>query len=202
MTIDVYISDVKADGSCFFRCLYNSLKNQKLLNRFLLYLDIDYDINEEIFVNLMRCLIRNKILHDNALVEYYLTFREDFIKDKETLRLKLDTSLRKTIFYYIKDILESSDFKNFITLDNFNNVCGDMISQNSTYVCEFEINVMKSILSNIGINLRILNDVEVLRNESFNNNTLYLVNLGEIHYNYIEVVKPVRRKPSTKSRRR
>ena len=106
----LYLNDVKGDGNCFFRCIYESLKDKELLRRFLRKVNYpEKEISKKQFIKLLRSMIALSMYNTDILKDCYDSFNGDFYECKDTLKEKI-LSYDNTIFGFIYNFLPEKHF--------------------------------------------------------------------------------------------
>lgn len=172
--------DVLPDGSCFYRAVYNVLKAhnnlQKFVKCFLRSVD-DYQNEEDLFVKHVRIrmskLIKERKDHkyiknvfktlDDASKEDYLMILDAFpswIREKYEKKPRSEESFRTFIAKHIKSL--------------------------SSWASEIDITIFMHFINKClkTIRIHILNRIPSTRFKP-EQNTLYLLNVNEVHYNYL-----------------
>lgn len=192
-----YLCDVKGDGSCFYRALYNALKQTKLLYRFLMiFEDTDshgISMDEEKFIKVCRSIIIDSIEREESLSSYYESFKDDFENDKETLDIKIRSTFTRTVFSFLSKVLDYEEDE-FIDYETFKKLVVKRLKSNDTYASQLEVYFMKDFLEeNCAIELKILYDIN-LKMFDLSKDIIYLVNQDEKHYKYIMYRNSMERK--------
>ena len=179
----VEILDVRGDGSCFYRSIYNSVKNTKIINRiipFFNYLYNDLEIvenpSEKGFVKFTRLLISKLILSNNdyKIVKDVYNNLKSLTKDeyKEVI----------TSFPDWFDFTYSSMQK--ISEDYFRIFIATNVKKTKNWVSQIEIEILQNLLAEIDLTLIIINN-NIKRGFRFKKNEIYILNIGEYHYKSI-----------------
>jgi hypothetical protein len=179
----VEILDVRGDGSCFYRSIYNSIKNTKIMNRiipFFNYLYNDLEIvenpSEKGFVKFTRLLISKLILSNNdyKIVKDVYNNLKSLTKDeyKEVI----------TSFPDWFDFTYSSMQK--ISEDYFRIFIATNVKKTKNWVSQIEIEILQNLLAEIDLTLIIINN-NIKRGFRFKKNEIYILNIGEYHYKSI-----------------
>tara|TARA_Y100000389_G_scaffold40327_1_gene34894 strand:- start:3935 stop:4564 length:630 start_codon:yes stop_codon:yes gene_type:complete len=174
--MNIEIIDVLNDGSCFYRSLYFSLRYTANINLFLrlfFHEEFSNKWTEEYFISRLRSFLSKSIKNGNDFDISENTFISLTSYDFETYTLIINTLFDESISL----ILENKPK----TLKKFRNILSKNILLNSTWVTQIEIEIIQKIIDN-QINLEILHKIP---NYKLNSKTVYLLNINEIHYNYI-----------------
>lgn len=185
-TTEYIILNVKGDGSCFYRSLYICLKEYNILDRIIKHLETlnteynnqNIEINEEEFVRLARYTLSYLIRSGKDYQIVKRVYKNFETYDNETFKevLKSFPQWFNFKFYYIKDYNEK-----IMTTRIFSNTFSESIKENINWVTEIEIEILKNIFSELGINIVIINN-KVKENFLFNDKTIYVMNIRECHY--------------------
>lgn len=200
------VVDVEGDGSCFFRSIYNYLNHSNMNKTNLLKNEIykcielgKKDDTENKFVKKIREKISSMIMNEDTTL----------IKDLFETMSNMDKETYKEL-YNIENALP--DFvrkrykqppKQYIT---FKKNYSEAVKKNSHYATEFEFNILLSILrscvENIELNITMIDNYDTDEIDATNpnyprlvqkvfsgmsNNTIYLVNISNEHYNYLSL---------------
>lgn len=180
------IKDVKGDGSCFFRSIYGAAKDKrgalkKLVKCFLYPEKLkEYKNDEELFVKDMRHKLCDTILHEND---------GDVIKNIYSTLIELSDENYKMVIEGFPSWMRK-EFKIKPQSEKiFRKTIAERVLKNSTWVSEIEVNIVKDTLKyciGSGLNIIILNTPP---NKYFKPKfkTLYILNIGEVHYNYLSL---------------
>ena len=201
------IVDVDDDGSCFFRSIYNYLKysninvnqNKSLQNEIYKCIELEDGATENKFVKKIRDKISNMIMNEETTL----------IKDLFETVSSMDKQTYKEL-YNIDNALPDFVRKRYRLppkqYDTFKKNYADSVKKNSHYATEFEFNILLSILKtcidNLELNITMIDsyDIDEIDDKNPNyprliqkvfsgtsNNTIYLVNISNEHYNYIRL---------------
>lgn len=165
------IVDVEGDGACFYRALYLSLNHIDMLDRYCRCLELVNVTSETSFVNAMKAKIVANMIDSEYISNMYDELKT---KDKQTYKEIIagwDANVRMRLKVLPK------------TLDEFKTVLREEISKISCYATEIEISYIKSICDDV-VNITVIID-NVKPSQTFNKNNVYLLNLGELHYNAV-----------------
>jgi hypothetical protein len=170
--------DVKGDGSCFFRALFCSLKINNMLENFMKCLFVDESIlpDEDAFVQLIRYYYSDKILNDENLIttNLYAYLKEQYEKDRKTYSIITRNS-----------IPWMNELKNFPKFDKFKEMFANKLKQTSYWIGAWEYEFLQTQMKKCtNMIIYIFND-RIDEDFIFKQNTVYLINLNEKHYNYI-----------------
>jgi hypothetical protein len=175
--------DVKGDGSCFYRSIYNSAKHTNLLKRVVDQFssiggyEIEKQPSENEFVKLIRYTLSDMV-----------KYSEDYgiIKDVHKYFKSLDRETYREVLNAFPDWFERAfrNFKDDESRKRFRNTFSDSIKKVNNWVTEIEIEIIKNVLMEAGIVVIVINN-NVKRNFVFEPDTIYVLNIGEYHYNSI-----------------
>ena len=200
------VVDVEGDGSCFFRSIYNYLKYSNINRNDLLKNEIykcielgDKDDTENKFVKKIREKISSMIMNEETTL----------IKDLFETMSNMEKETYKEL-YSIENALPDFVKKRYKLppkqYDTFKKNYADSVKKNSHYATEFEFNILLSILRScvdtIELNITMIDsyDIDEINDTNANyprliqkvfsgmsNNTIYLVNISNEHYNYLKL---------------
>lgn len=161
------VVNVLGDGSCFFRSIFVSLKTLAKYTK----------INEDVFVRSIRNILSRQIrVSKNDLVtDIYRNLYDIKQNDSET-------------FFQMMNAFPCwfvTSFRNFPSTEReFRRVLSSHIKKFQSWVSEIEVRLTQEYFSkNHNIKIVILNSIP--NNLRFRKNTIYLLNIGENHYNSI-----------------
>lgn len=181
------VGEVIGDGSCFFRALYNAARNTgnifKLIECFMSQTIPNVHLSkwtEDYFVDKIRKQFSNRIKLGNdynlsrEIYEYLL---EMYQTDKKT-------------YHQILKAFPSWAVKEFKTapssLNKFRNLFAEHVAKRTSWVSELEVRLMQKLLMRCtGLKLVIFNNLPSNPSNKLDCNTMYLVNQGEVHYEYL-----------------
>ena len=190
--------NVRGDGSCFYRSIYNFLNDFDLKDEFnnCVFKDKNYskkyekwlksekpskENEENFFVNIIRRTLRDRILKN-----------EDYNITMETYNYLSDVYHKYGIDNYKEVVKNNMDWmgskkhiKTFPTFESFKEKLANRIRTLDYWATELEVEIIKEILNNCS-NLKIHIFIDkVPKNYKYRHNTIYLLNIDGIHYNYI-----------------
>lgn len=185
------IFDVKGDGSCFFRSLYNAAihtGNISTVIRRLKTPNIPYpeEWTEDTFVRFIRYSISDIITNPitGSMPRRHIQAKEglqDMFTNLKTIR---DES--KSTYKAIIDAYPQWFQNHFAKLPKsftlFSKRLAKQVVRKSSWVSEIEVRMILQILHNVPI---IILNSPPKRKDQLDCKTMYLLNLGESHYNYI-----------------
>lgn len=173
------IVNVIGDGSCFFRSIYKYLKYADVLEYVSLKLNnnISKVTSQNDFVILLR-IVLSKIIKNqddsDIIKNVYNTLSE---VDKETYSILIESFPQWFI-------------KNFKKLPNnegiFRNKISKEIKEITNWAGEIEVKLVEQLFYRLfKFKLVIINSTNLKKEYKFKNNTIYLLNGNEVHYNAI-----------------
>lgn len=171
------VNDVKPDGSCFYRSVYNVLKCYSYLIPFCNYVFKRHYDNEDVFVVELRKYISSIITQK---------------KDGNHIH-NIFTTLREVDSMTYKEILNGMPSW-FVRLhpnrprdeDVFRENVATSVRRINAWASQVDIPIFMTIFNKCfkrHVTLTILNDIPAKM--LMRKNTLFVLNLGEAHYNYI-----------------
>jgi len=178
------IKDVKADGSCFYRSIYHAAKVSNVLDKlvhcFLNKEVAEYENDEEKFVTDIRNILGYKIENelDNGII--HDIFENISSYDSETYKAVLESMPS----WFQKEFKKKPKKE-----DIFRKAFVKRIKDKKSWASETDIRVFTHIFNKCvdDFSLVILN-TEPDKKFKPSKKTLYLVNIGEVHYNYLEII--------------
>ena len=186
------VHDVKADGSCFFRSIYHSARFTGNLPYILKYVigvktPVLESWNEELFVVEIRKSFASKLLHGTFLDTIYTNLHDLYVNDKATYREIIMSSYPRWFVKLFKRMPHS--------LDTFKSQYASSVLKITNWVGQIEVEFFYNLLAKKHSRsssqtkypvpqLVILNNVPS-RKAQLDCKTMYLLNIDEIHFNYI-----------------
>jgi hypothetical protein len=191
----VTVHDVKADGSCFFRSIYYSAKYTGNLKYILKYvIDVKKpvleDWTEELFVTEIRKAFAIKLRNGQFLNNIYAYLHEVYVNSRDTYN--------EIIMAY--PTWFTRHFKHMPnTLESFKEKFASHILNKKNWVSQIEVEFFKTILtkrmrssasasstatSSKPPEFVIFNTLPP-KTQVLNCTTMYILNIDEVHYNYI-----------------
>lgn len=183
------VRDVRGDGSCFFRALYNAALHTghlKAMSRAFGFPRVPEVTDEDTFVHYARLALGHMLTKPVVwplIVDIHKYLREVRKESKET-------------YYAILEAYPSWFQRAFKRVprkvEDFVEILASKISHKHNWVSEIEVRVVLHVLHRASIPIEILNKVPSTTRHK-RTDTMYLLNLGEAHYNYL-LRRPVRKK--------
>lgn len=179
------IKDVIGDGSCFFRSVYGAAKKKRgaLKKIVTCFLDpdrlVEYRNDEELFVKDMRSHLSNRIkkrTDGEVIKNLYRSFRA---LSEEDYALVIDS---------MPAWMERAFPEKPKHEGTFRSVISKKVLEKSSWVSEVEVNIVRDTLKHcIGDDLHIviLNTKPDKKTFKMKSKTLYVLNIDEVHYNYL-----------------
>ena len=190
--------DVDGDGSCLYRAIYNFLNDFHLKDEFnnCVFKDKNYlkkyekwlksekqskENEENFFVNIIRQTLRDRILKS-----------EDYNITMKTYKYLSDVYHNYGIDNYKEVVKNNIDWmgskkhiKTFPTFESFKEKLANRIRTLGYWATELEVEIIQEILNHCS-NLKIHIFIDkVPKNYKYRQNTIYLLNINGMHYNYI-----------------
>lgn len=194
MVLLLSIRDVKGDGSCFYRALYNASLHTGNLRKVLRAFGIktnDHIWNEELFVAHVRKALATCIMESSILPQSQLKGR---VKTTYNLLHNIYTNIyeirkaSKETYYAMLEAYPTWFSTSFKKLPHsFQEFCTKLshcITKKSNWVSEIEVRLVEILSSRYSVSIQIFNSFpqNTIR---LNCTTIYLLNRSETHYNYI-----------------
>jgi hypothetical protein len=185
---DLSIKPTMSDGNCFYSSVYRSLIDKGFLNN--LY-DCIPQLKSSDELNFIINLREYTALYAiNDIKNMFNYFIEEFDKgmDEQTFleNIKYLGGIYNVLLQYKKENKFQKQYE-----DDFVKDIQDIIKTNTIYAGEIEVTNVIKILKNCGIEVKIFNNYEKAKKYISNisdkeyNNTLFFLNLGELHWVYI-----------------
>jgi len=185
------IHDVMSDGSCFYRSVFNVLKAHGVLERFCRCFLDDIVGDEDRFVKQVRhrlsIIIKNRDDH-NIIKSIYKTLKA---YDEESYALVLES---------LPSWLQKEFPSKPESLKAFRTVIAKRIAHMKSWASEIDIRLFTLLFEKClkGYKLFIFNGVPKQSSFKPEKNTLYLINIGEVHYNYIVLKQQPKKRKSAR----
>lgn len=174
--MNIEVKDVFGDGSCFYRSLYFSLRYTGNIIPFItLFFNEEFNSNwtEIFFVKKIRENISNRIKKNkdfNITEKVYKSLCEyDNETYIEVLTILFDSCLENELKTLPK------------TYNKFSNIISKNILSLSSWITQIEIEIIQHIIDD-HFTFHIFNKIPTIKLDP---NSIYLLNIDEIHYNYI-----------------
>lgn len=167
------IKDVEGDGSCFYRALYVSLKHLggSKLSEYLKCVGISSAKDELDFVKKMR----GKIVESMKSSDYLETMYNHLKTLDEGDYKEVVEAFDEDLYNDLEEIPK--------TFKKFRDIVIKHTKMITCYASELDISLVKDMCTDV-INITIINN-SVKSTQTFNKNNVYLLNIGEMHYNAI-----------------
>lgn len=186
MVLQIVIRDVKGDGSCFFRALYNSALRTGNLTRIMRRLRITDDVRmainkdgmstaEDAFVRSVRRFLSEFIIGSHTIREIYTYLKGIRETDKMTYYAILESYPSWFQNKFMKHKLPSS-------CETFATILSQQVLKMTNWVSEIEVRLVLENLRRIPIT--ILNNLPTVP-KRIACDEIYIFNQGEFHYKYI-----------------
>lgn len=172
------IVDVIGDGSCFFRSIYKYLKYLNILEYVSLKLNNNMfkvtDQND--FIILLRKVLSNEVKEQKS----------DIVKNVYNTLSELDKNTYNTLIQSFPEWFIKA-FKKLPNNENtFRNKISKEIKELHNWVGEIEVKLTEQLFYKLfKFKIIILNSINLKKEYKFKNNTIYLLNIDEMHYNAI-----------------
>jgi hypothetical protein len=182
------IKKTKDDGNCFYSSIYRSLVDKNLIKKFYKCFPKLKSIKENTFIYKMRHFVASK--SDVYISNMFNNFIVSNL-DKDTFKeiVTYLGSITKVLLSYYKKKKYDMKYKSEFIKD-----IKKIIKKDKNWVGELEVDIVKDLFKTKCkiINLKIFNNysnaVKDIKKDIINleyDNTIYIINDGEIHYEYI-----------------
>lgn len=200
------LRDVQADGSCFFRAIYNAAKQQGVAEEMIRCLRDDRVScarvpSEREFVTCVRSALADRIRDqkDFGMVDNFV----HWLGDDDSLSGNLELFDEMYGFPTTYKTFLRSAFEGGVRSERFRSevrrALADHFEDPRNYVGELEVTLVKNVVKSCTADASKPIEIEVLSQNRWNEMTragwrprptqtvkLYLVNLGEAHYNWVD----------------
>jgi hypothetical protein len=183
------VHDVKPDGSCFYRSVFHLLKHYGFLYALCKHTIGRYVEQEDEFVVAIRCHISGLIREEKDKKHIHKLFEKLREDDTDTYRLILEGMPSWFVRKFPRQPKDEAMFREAIA---------HAVSRPSSWASEIDIPIFMRLFNRAmkqQVALRIVYAVP----RRLERNTLYILNLDELHYNYV-VDTRVKQCPASKIR--
>ena len=181
--MSIEVRDVRGDGNCYYRSLYNVMKYYRRLGIFgAQHPTIDIK-TEDIFIQSIRNRLSEAILSgtDGVIGDIYKGYVDIYEVDKATYRMKLESAP----FWFQIKYKKMPD-----TEAKFRTSFAKAIQKMDTWAGEIDIILVNQlIVSKLPFRFVILND-RIPKGFKLKKDRYYIINKGEVHYNYVVKLCP------------
>ena len=177
------------NGNCFYSAIYRSAKNNNLLEKLFRCIHELRADTETTFIKKFREYVSINI-PDKIIENLFYTLMELYQDDEDSF----DIAVNK--IGYIKEVVKEYAKNEMLVPEYLEGFISDIkkaIKKDKKYVGEIEVTFIKEILQSCDLYIKIFNSndsaIEEIQTDSISNvlynDTLYLINRGELHYVYL-----------------
>ena len=178
------------NGNCFYSAIYRSAKNNNLLEKLFMCIHELRADTETTFIKKFREYVSINI-PDEIIENLFYTLMELYQDDDDSFSEAVNKI--GDIKEVVKDYVTSDEFFVPEYETGFISDIKKVIKKDKKYVGEIEVTFIKEILQSCGLYIKIFNSndsaIEEIQTDSISNvlynDTLYLINRGELHYVYL-----------------
>jgi hypothetical protein len=185
----VKIRNTLSQGDCFYSAIYRSAKNNNLLEKLFVCIPVLRADTENTFIKKFREYISDNIPNETLDTLFY-TLMELYQDNKDSFNIAVNKigDIKDVVIEYAENEMLVPEYEG-----DFIDDIKKAIKKDKKYVGEIEVTFIKEILQSCRLYVKIFNSSDSAINEIQTDyvsnvlykDTLYLINIDEVHYVYL-----------------
>lgn len=180
MVLEWVVRDVRGDGSCFYRAMYQSAVHTDHIKTIMRRMKIDYkktQWTEDMFVKAARNSLSQAVMSSSRRSGQLEAMYNYLYETRKQSKMTYAAILENYPVWFQKHYKRLPP-----TFNEFRDTFAKCILVTRNWVSEIEVRLLLDILKGVPISIR---NAPPKPRERLSCDIMYLLNLGECHYNYI-----------------